>query len=92
MSKIKSWYELLTFGEGKRYNKFLLWMLLDSFVMTLPYGLVILAIYIFMHPLMGITNSIPEKKHGFLQEFFWLRRLHIFLSGRNLIFTVAPAW
>ncbi|MCR4713061.1 MAG: ABC transporter ATP-binding protein/permease [Treponemataceae bacterium] len=79
MSKIKSWYELLTFGEGKRYNKFLLWMLLDSFVMTLPYGFVILAIYVFMYPLMGLTNSIPETKAWILAGILLAQAVTYFL-------------
>ena len=92
MSKIKEWYKLLTFGEVKRYNKFLLWMLFDSFVMTLPYGFVIAAIYFFMYPVMGLSDSLPEQKLWILAAILLVQSIVYFLIRKNLIFTVVPVW
>lgn len=42
---VKKWFSVLSFGDAARYVKLMLWFMVDSIVATIPYGVVILAIY-----------------------------------------------
>lgn len=47
----KQWFETITFGEGKKFMKIVGWALFDSFIMSIPYGLMLSAIYFLLLPL-----------------------------------------
>ena len=44
MTKFKSWFHSITFGETKKYLQITLWNFFDSFVMTIPYTVMLIAI------------------------------------------------
>ena len=46
----KKWFSILSFGETKKYTRLLLWFMLDSIIATIPYGILLLAIYILLGP------------------------------------------
>ena len=46
----KKWFSILSFGNTASYLKLLLWFMVDSVVATIPYGVVIAAIYILLLP------------------------------------------
>ena len=48
---VKKWFSVLSFGDTAKYIKLLLWFMVDSMVATIPYGVVILAIYFLLGPI-----------------------------------------
>lgn len=51
--RFKKWFSILSFGDTRKYLKLLAWFMIDSIVATIPYGIVLLAIYFLLGP---ITN------------------------------------
>lgn len=47
----KKWFSILSFGDTAAYIKLLLWFMVDSVVATIPYGVVIIAIYFLLLPI-----------------------------------------
>lgn len=56
----KKWFSILSFGDTKKYMKLLGWFMIDSIVATIPYGIVLLAIYYLLGPIAdkGTTLDI----------------------------------
>lgn len=52
----KKWFSILSFGDTAAYIKLLLWFVADSIVATIPYGVVIFAIYYLLIP---ISKNVP---------------------------------
>ena len=50
------WFSILSFGDTAAYIKLLLWFVADSIVATIPYGVVIFAIYYLLIP---IGKNVP---------------------------------
>lgn len=62
MSAIKEWFNMLSFGNTKRYTKLILWFLLDSLVATLPFGVMVMAVYVLLMPIMDQADLLPVGK------------------------------
>lgn len=55
---IKKWFSILSFGDTCGYIKLLLWFMVDSIVATIPYGVVILAIYFLLGPIAALGEQL----------------------------------
>lgn len=83
MSKIKLWFHTITFGETKKYIKLTLWNFLDSFVVTLPYGVMLIAIYLLLMPLADATYPLPINRLWILCGVLLLQCLAYFFIRRK---------
>lgn len=59
MGKFKTWFRTITFGETKQYLKLCVWSFLDSFVITIPYSIMMIAIYFLLMPIANEEVPIP---------------------------------
>ena len=59
MKDFKKWFNTVTFGETKKYEKLVLWNFLDSFVVTIPYGVMLIAIYLLLIPVASPSDPLP---------------------------------
>lgn len=59
MKNFKTWFHTVTFGETKKYVKLSLWNFLDSFVATIPYAVMITAIYLLLIPVADPSSALP---------------------------------
>lgn len=57
----KKWFLILSFGDTKKYMKLLGWFMLDSIVATIPYGIVLLAIYFLLGPIADKGTSLDTS-------------------------------
>ena len=55
---IKKWFSILSFGDRAKYLRLLLWFMVDSIVATIPYGIVILAIYFLLEPIASPAAAL----------------------------------
>lgn len=58
---LNKWFSILSFGDKEKYIKLLLWFVVDSIVATIPYGIVIIAIYFLLGPIEGTSTGIDAS-------------------------------
>lgn len=59
MKGFKKWFHTITFGETHTYKKLFLWNFLDSFVVTIPYGVMLVATYLLLIPVANLSTPLP---------------------------------
>lgn len=57
--KIKEWFQMMTLGQPYKYLRLMLWCLFDSIVMSIPYGLMLGAVYYLLAPLAQPGTALP---------------------------------
>ncbi|ADY55548.1 Xenobiotic-transporting ATPase [Syntrophobotulus glycolicus DSM 8271] len=62
MNDFATWFHTITFGETKKFLKLTLWNFLDSFVVSLPYAVMLLAVYLLLIPLAEPGAAPPLNR------------------------------
>ena len=52
----------MTLGQTKKYMKLLIWCLFDSFVVSIPYAVMVMAVYVFLIPVDSPGTSLPVDR------------------------------
>lgn len=86
MKKFKTWFHTITFGETKKYFKLALWNFLDSFVVTIPYSVMLLAIYLLLIPVTQPGSPLPADRLWILCGVLLLQTvIYYFISRKTYI-------
>ena len=72
------WLDIITYGDRKKYSKFVAWLFLDSFVASIPSSILMIAVYLFLAPVLDSSQCYEQKS-------FWI------LTGILIIQTVLYA-
>ena len=72
------WLDIITYGDKKKYVKFVLWLFLDSFVASIPSSILMCAVYFFLVPVLDKTSAYEQMP-------FWI------LTGMLVLQTIAYA-
>ena len=72
------WLDIITYGDKKKYVKFILWLFLDSFVASIPSSILMCAVYFFLSPVLDNTKAYEQMP-------FWI------LTGILVLQTIAYA-
>ena len=59
MRGFKEWFNTMTLGQTKKYLRLLLWCLFDSFVASIPYAVMVLAVYVLLNPIASPDQQLP---------------------------------
>ncbi|MCR5500172.1 MAG: ABC transporter ATP-binding protein/permease [Acetatifactor sp.] len=59
MKGFREWFHTMTLGQTKKYIRLLLWCLLDSFVVSIPYAVMVLAVYVLLIPVASPGLQLP---------------------------------
>ena len=62
MKGFKKWFQTITFSETKKYIRLTLWSFLDSFVVSIPYAVMMMAIYLLLMPLAEPGAPLPFNR------------------------------
>lgn len=62
MKGFLQWFRTMTLGQTKKYMKLLAWSLFDSFVVSIPYAVMVMAIYVLQIPVMAPEEGLPLKR------------------------------
>ncbi|SHN52106.1 ABC transporter ATP-binding protein [Desulfitobacterium chlororespirans] len=62
MNSFQTWFRTITFGETGKYLRMTLWNFIDSFVASLPYGVMLLAIYMLLIPVAEPGSPLPANR------------------------------
>lgn len=86
MKKLKRWFRIVTFGETKKYLKLCGWMFLDGFVSSIPYGVMMYAIYLLLNVLVKPEQGFQLAPFLILTGILALQTLvYIFIRRRSYI-------
>lgn len=72
------WLDIITYGDKRKYIKFILWLFLDSFVASIPSSILMCAVYFFLAPVLDKTSAYEQMP-------FWI------LTGILVLQTIAYA-
>lgn len=59
MRGFKEWFNTMTLGQTQKYLRLLLWCLFDSFVVSIPYAVMVLAVYVLLTPIASPDQQLP---------------------------------
>lgn len=62
MNDFREWFHTMTLGQTKKYIKLLIWCLFDSFVVSIPYAVLVMAVYVFLIPVASPSVSLPVDR------------------------------
>lgn len=80
--KFREWFQMMTLGHPGQYMRLMAWCLFDSIVMSVPYGLMLGAVYFLLVPLAEPEAALPTGAlwglaAGFLAQlivYFFIRQ------------------
>ena len=80
--KFRDWFQMMTLGHPGKYLRLMAWCLFDSIVMSVPYGLMLGAVYFLLVPLAEPGAALPTGvlwglAAGFLAQlivYFFIRQ------------------
>ncbi len=61
MNKIKDFIFNISLQHPERYKKLIFWDFLDTYVATIPYAIIIFAMFVFLEPLIDETKTLDIK-------------------------------
>lgn len=62
MNNFKEWFHTMTLGQTKKYIKLLIWCLFDSFVVSIPYAVLVMAVYVLLIPVASPFMTLPVNR------------------------------
>ena len=80
--RFREWFQMMTLGHPGKYLRLMAWCLFDSIVMSVPYGLMLGAVYFLLAPLAKSEAALPTGAlwglaAGFLAQlivYFFIRQ------------------
>jgi len=86
MNNIKNWFNIMTLGQTKKYLKLLAWNFFDSFVVSIPYGVMLAAIYLLLIPVASPDSPLPTNRLWILCGVLLLQFIvYYFVRQKNYI-------
>jgi len=52
----REWFSIITYGREKKYAKFIGWLFFDSFVASIPYSILMIAVYLLLNPIVSDSD------------------------------------
>ncbi len=62
MNGFREWFHTMTLGQTQKYIKLLIWCLFDSFVVSIPYAVLVMAVYVLLIPVASPFISLPVNR------------------------------
>ena len=59
--KFAKWWNIITYGDSRKYAKFIAWLFLDSFVASIPSSVLMVAVYYLLAPILDSTKAYDQK-------------------------------
>lgn len=60
-NRFSKWFDIVTYGDKAKYIRFIIWLFIDSFVASIPSGVMMVAIYLLLAPIMTDTAVYEQK-------------------------------
>ena len=59
--KFKKWRDIVTYGDSRKYVKFIAWLFFDSFIASIPSSILMIAVYYFLAPVLDDSLAYEQK-------------------------------
>ena len=59
--RFRKWIDIITYGDSKKYVRFIAWLFLDSFVASIPSSVLMCAVYLFLSPILDSSMAYEQK-------------------------------
>jgi len=59
--RFRKWKDIITYGDSKKYVRFIAWLFLDSFVASIPSSVLMCAVYLFLSPILDSSMAYEQK-------------------------------
>ena len=76
--KLAKWWDIITYGDSRKYTKFIAWLFLDSFAASIPSSILVVTVYYLLAPILDSSKAYEQKP-------FWI------LVGILLVQTICYA-
>lgn len=83
MRKLKEWIDHITLGQPKEYLKLVLWFFFDSIITSIPYGIMLMAAFAFLEPIMIPGKETPVTQILILCSALLLHAVVYFFVARR---------
>ena len=60
-NRFSKWFDIITYGNKPKYIRFIIWLFIDSFVASIPSGVLMVVIYLLLAPIMTDTAVYEQK-------------------------------
>ena len=86
MKEFKQWFHTMTLGKTKEYLKLLAWCLFDSFAVSIPYAVMVMAMYCMLMPVENAGSSLPIGRLWFLVCVLFIQFVsYIFIRRKSYL-------
>ena len=86
MKGFKEWFSTMTLGQTKKYLKLLGWCLFDSFVVSIPYGVMVMAMYSLLSPIANSESSLPVNRLWILAGILLIQLIgYLFIRRKSYL-------
>ena len=55
------WLDIITYGDRRKYARFIAWLFFDSFVASIPSSVLMVAVYLLLAPILDSTQVYTQK-------------------------------
>ena len=69
--RFREWFQMMTLGHPGKYLRLMAWCLFDSIVVSVPYGLMLGAVYFLLAPLAKSEAALQPGHSGGLPPGSW---------------------
>ncbi|MFV0527792.1 MAG: ABC transporter ATP-binding protein [Lachnospiraceae bacterium] len=84
--KISKWFRQITFNQTKRFAKLCGWVFFDNYIASIPYAVMLLAVFVLLTPLTDSSPTIPVTQILILCGVLAVQTvLYYFISRRSYI-------
>lgn len=59
--KLAKWWDIITYGNSRKYVGFIAWLFFDSFVASIPSSIMMVAVYYLLAPVLDSSNAYEQK-------------------------------
>ena len=80
---LSKWWETITYGDGRKYSRFIAWLFLNSFVASIPSSVLMCAVYLFLAPVLDSTKAYEQKPFWVLAGILLLQTIIYALVRRK---------
>ncbi len=77
------WRDIITYGDSGKYMRFIAWLLFDSFVASIPSGVMMCAVYLLLAPVLDKTQAYEQKPFWVLVGILLLQTIIYALVRRK---------
>ena len=83
MHSFKKWFSKVTLGQPEYSMKLIGWMFLDNYMSSIPFGIMLMAVFAFFGPIIDPVSALPVKRILILCGVLLLQSILYYFTARK---------